>query len=382
MKKPDYAITMAALLLLTTVTALSSTPIKPSSTLVTKRVSGIGHFDEIVTNGIVNVEYSQSRDGKTTVWVCGNDNLVDLVEMSSEGGTLQISMKKCDFSGGNASLKVIASSPSLSSATTCGPASIIMKSPLSGSDITLTTTGPGNIEAAGMAYDKFTATVTGPGGIDIESIRVGEANLHITGSGNVNIAGTAERTIMNVAGSGSIDASALAAATASGNVTGAGGMSLKCTEQVEVKLAGSGSVRVRGAAHNAKITAYGSGYVDATELTAHELYISAQGPNDVACRVSGNVTAKTLSSGNIEITGEAVKASLTTANSGNIHAEKLKALDVVANTFGSGGISCHATRSIKITETGVGSVSYTGAPETVSRNGGARKKTDKREIRK
>lgn len=105
MKKPDYAINMTALLLLTTVTALSSTPIKPSNTLVTKRVSGIGHFDEIVTTGIVNVEYSQSRDGKTTVWVCGNDNLVDLVEMSSEGGTLQISMKKCDFSGGNASLK-------------------------------------------------------------------------------------------------------------------------------------------------------------------------------------------------------------------------------------------------------------------------------------
>lgn len=82
--------------------------------------------------------------------------------------------------------------------------------------------------------------------------------------------------------------------------------------------------------------------------------------NDLKCE---NVSVITQGVGNIELSGEAVNATLITEGVGNLKAEKLKCDNVDVRSEGVGNATCYATKSISATSKGIGNIRYKGDPE-------------------
>ena len=66
--------------------------------------------------------------------------------------------------------------------------------------------------------------------------------------------------------------------------------------------------------------------------------------------------------GNIDLEGETGRAKMECSGVGNINAEQLQARSLYGNVSGVGGITCHATDSLKAVVSGVGSLKYAGNP--------------------
>lgn len=76
-----------------------------------------------------------------------------------------------------------------------------------------------------------------------------------------------------------------------------------------------------------------------------------------------DVVAKLTGVGNIVLSGETTSASLTSDGVGNLKAENLISNNTKAFCSGVGNLSCHATKSLSATSTGIGNIRYGGNPE-------------------
>lgn len=81
------------------------------------------------------------------------------------------------------------------------------------------------------------------------------------------------------------------------------------------------------------------------------------------------VTATVNASGDMVIKGSCQEAVLRDNASGDLSADNLKAVKVDAAVYGSGDLSCRASRSITAKTYGSGSISYTGNPSQVVTEG-------------
>lgn len=107
---------MLVMLMFMCITSMQAQSITPSKKYITKELNNVSNFSSIRVLGSPDVEYRQSSDSKTTVSIYGSDNLVDLLEVSTVNGVLQVNIKKgVKILSGERRLKVIASSPSLRS---------------------------------------------------------------------------------------------------------------------------------------------------------------------------------------------------------------------------------------------------------------------------
>lgn len=108
---------MLVMLMFMCITSMQAQSITPSKKYITKELNNVSNFSSIRVLGSPDVEYRQSSDSKTTVSIYGSDNLVDLLEVSTVNGVLQVNIKKgVKILSGERRLKVIASSPSLDDA--------------------------------------------------------------------------------------------------------------------------------------------------------------------------------------------------------------------------------------------------------------------------
>ena len=139
---------MLVMLMFMCITSMQAQSITPSKKYITKELNNVSNFSSIRVLGSPDVEYRQSSDSKTTVSIYGSDNLVDLLEVSTVNGVLQVNIKKgVKILSGERRLKVIASSPSLDDVDIKGSADVYLKGTLKGADLNLNITGSGDIEA-------------------------------------------------------------------------------------------------------------------------------------------------------------------------------------------------------------------------------------------
>lgn len=80
-------------------------------------------------------------------------------------------------------------------------------------------------------------------------------------------------------------------------------------------------------------------------------------------------TATVNASGDMVIKGSCQETVLRDNASGDLSADNLKAVKVDAAVYGSGDLSCRASRSITAKTYGSGSISYTGNPSQVVTEG-------------
>ena len=198
---------MLAVLMFLFITGMQAQTVTPSKKYITKELNNVSNFSSIKVLGSTDVEYRQSSGSKTEISIYGSDNLVDLLEVSTANGVLQVNIKKgVKILSGERRLKVIASSPSLDEVDIKGSADVYLKGTIKGVDLTLNITGSGDIEAENLQYTNLSAYIKGSGDIDVKNVKGTTVKTIVSGSGDVNIKGAAKWAALTVNGSGDISA--------------------------------------------------------------------------------------------------------------------------------------------------------------------------------
>ncbi|KAA4069931.1 DUF2807 domain-containing protein [Bacteroides ovatus] len=180
---------MLVMLMFMCITSMQAQSITPSKKYITKELNNVSNFSSIRVLGSPDVEYRQSSDSKTTVSIYGSDNLVDLLEVSTVNGVLQVNIKKgVKILSGERRLKVIASSPSLDDVDIKGSADVYLKGTLKGADLNLNITGSGDISADKLTATNVVATVSGSG--DISCYASKQLDAKASGSGDIEYKGS------------------------------------------------------------------------------------------------------------------------------------------------------------------------------------------------
>ena len=227
---------MLVMLMFMCITSMQAQSITPSKKYITKELNNVSNFSSIRVLGSPDVEYRQSSDSKTTVSIYGSDNLVDLLEVSTVNGVLQVNIKKgVKILSGERRLKVIASSPSLDDVDIKGSA-----------DVYLNITGSGDIEAENLQYTNLSAFIKGSGDIDVKNVKATTVKTIVSGSGDVKMKGSTQTAMLTVNGSGDISADKLTATNVVATVSGSGDISCYASKQLDAKASGSGDIEYKG----------------------------------------------------------------------------------------------------------------------------------------
>jgi len=123
--------------------------------------------------------------------------------------------------------------------------------------------GSGDITVFGdIKSDSFKANVAGSGDIRAEKVFVQKFSANVSGSGGIKIAnGSASSADYNIAGSGTISARGLEAKDVDVNIAGSGDVIAFATDNLKVKIAGSGNVDCYGNPKNVEKMKFGSGSI-------------------------------------------------------------------------------------------------------------------------
>ena len=257
---------MLVVLMFLLVTGIQAQTVTPSKKYITKELNNVSNFSSIRVLGSPDVEYRQSNGSKTTVSIYGSDNLVDLLEVSTVNGVLQVNIKKgVKILSGERRLKVIASSPSLNQVDIKGSADVYLKGTIKGNDLNLNIAGSGDIEAENLQYANIFALVKGSGDIDLKNVKATTVVSEVNGSGDINMKGSAQKATLTVNGSGDIN--------------------------------------MKGSAQKATLTVNGSGDISAEKLAATNVVATVAGSGDIVCYASRQLDARVSGSGDIEYKG-------------------------------------------------------------------------------
>lgn len=246
MKKLEITFMGIAFMLLS-ITGVKAQSVTPSKNYITREVKNVSNFSSIKVLGSPDVEYRQSKGSQTTISIYGSDNLVDLLEVSTVNGVLQVNMKKnVNIQGGERRLKVIASSPSLTNVDIQGSGDVDLKGLIKGSNIKLNVMGSGDINAENLQYTNVSAVVKGSGDIALKNVQASGVLAEVHGSGDIDMKGAALQATLYVNGSGDISAGNLTATNVVAAVNGSGDIECHVSKQFDAKVNGSGDIEYGG----------------------------------------------------------------------------------------------------------------------------------------
>ncbi|WP_338241775.1 head GIN domain-containing protein [Aurantiacibacter hainanensis] len=166
---------------------------------VVQRELAMGDFRRLELNGPMNVELRQGATPRLVV--IAEDNLIDLIEAETSGGTLSLGTRGSFRT--NAGLRGVLTVPSLDEATIKGSGDIDVDG-WNAQALALRVMGSGDNRLRG-AVDTVDAHVMGSGDMDLRGASIREATARVNGSGDIRL-GSLDRLVARVAGSGDIDA--------------------------------------------------------------------------------------------------------------------------------------------------------------------------------
>lgn len=258
---------MTVTLMLVSVTACAER-ITPSKNYVTKKVN-VGSFNAISTSSSVDVIYTQSSGGQD-VEIYAPDNLVDYIDVRVEGGVLKVGFKspRNNFSiNGKHKKEVRVSAPAVNSLKASSSGDIIIKNGLKTSGkVTVKASSSGDVTGSIISCDDFAATANSSGDVILEKVSCTNFSADASSSGDVSVKN------LNAA-------------------------------NVSADASSSGDVILVGICENASYRASSSGDVKAKGMKAVNVTASATSSGDVECYVTGSLTAKASSSGEVAYKG-------------------------------------------------------------------------------
>lgn len=266
MRKLVFTLMAFALVLMST--SACAERITPSKNYVTKKVN-VGSFNAISTSSSVDVVYTQSS-GSQNVEIYAPDNLVNYIDVRVEGGVLKVGFKspKNNFSiTGKHKKEVRVSAPAVNSLKASSSGDIIIKSGLKTSGkVTVKASSSGDVTGGAISCDDFEAMANSSGDVVMEKVVCTNFSADASSSGDVSVKNLAATNVSASANS-------------------------------------SGDVILAGTCENASYSASSSGDVEAKGLKAVNVTASANSSGDIECYVTGSLTAKASSSGEVAYKG-------------------------------------------------------------------------------
>jgi hypothetical protein len=195
------------------------------------------NFNSISVSDAVDVYVSQ--DSTYSVRIETDKNLMEYVEISEEGGVLDIGIKKGVNTKPSKGINVFVSAPEFRKLSASGACDIV-------STTRLTSTG------------SLSVKVTGAGEAVLD-VSVPTVNVDLTGASKLRMKGETKELDVDGTGSSDIECFDLMAENVSVSITGAGDASVFASVNLDVRVTGSGSVKYKGSPSvNQKISGAGS----------------------------------------------------------------------------------------------------------------------------
>lgn len=238
---------MAVTLMLVSATACAER-ITPSKNYVTKKVN-VGSFNAISTSSSVDVIYTQSSGGQD-VEIYAPDNLVDYIDVRVEGGVLKVGFKspRNNFSiNGKHKKEVRVSAPAVNSLKASSSGDIIIKNGLKTSGkVTVKASSSGDVTGSTISCDDFAATANSSGDVSIKNLNAADVSADASSSGDVILAGICENASYRASSSGDVKAKGMKAVNVTASASSSGDVECYVTGSLTAKASSSGEVAYKG----------------------------------------------------------------------------------------------------------------------------------------
>lgn len=216
-----------------------------SSPTLSSETRQLDNFTGIRLDGVYEVTFLQDSTQKPNAKIEGHENLLKLVELRNENGTLTLDFKKGYRIANYHKLHVTLTGNQLSEITVNGTGSFSAPS-ISTGDCSINLTGVGSIGIGSISGKAADIENTGVGSIEIGKASFTSAQLRNTGVGNISISGNAGHADMSNTGVGSIEAAGFITNTLTAENTGVGSISGHATQSATYSNTGVGSVDIEG----------------------------------------------------------------------------------------------------------------------------------------
>ncbi|MEG1587356.1 MAG: DUF2807 domain-containing protein [Bacteroidales bacterium] len=185
----------------------------------------VNDFSKVTITHPFNVIYKVNPDSAGYISVYGEENILDIISMKSEKGSLSIKMsgmRTPEF--GVVLIRMYSSS--LDEVLNEGSATFEIQSPIEGSEIKLSVVGNGQIKA--------------------EQTKSGVLNLNVGGGGDILVGGNTGMGDYSIQGTGEIRAAEVKATEVNAVITGSGNIRCHADKKLKTFLTGNGKVAYSG----------------------------------------------------------------------------------------------------------------------------------------
>lgn len=226
----------------------------------------VGDFEKIRAGGVFKVVYTPA-EGKSKVEVRTSDNVMPLVSVSVNNGTLQLRLNHNGTIKSLKTLEVSVASPSLSGIALSGAAKGKISRPLKAKSFEARLSGASRLEAGKVAAERFEARLSGSGKMavgdvaaDVASVRAsgssraemavaaGDSELRLSGSSRAVVTGKAGKAVYVASGASSVDASGCVATDVVATASGSSKVKCNATETLNAKRSGASKISYKGSA--------------------------------------------------------------------------------------------------------------------------------------
>jgi hypothetical protein len=254
-----------------------------SGHVIRKKVNVLG-FHRVKLSGIGNLFVEQTGEESLEVEI--EDNLYDLLRIEVNAGELSIGFKpNIGFIRPTKPINFYLKVKDIEGVTLSGSGEVDAGN-LKGNRLDIKVSGSGDIEAEKLEAQQLSLTISGSGNIKTGEITSQEFSTHITGHGNTRIPSLVSDAMeLKISGSGKFDLESVQAKSIYARISGAGNMNLSGSiEKQEIVISGSGNYRAAG-------------------LESKTASIKISGVGDADLKVSDNLDVTISGSGTVRYTG-------------------------------------------------------------------------------
>lgn len=194
-----------------------------------QKIKKVGDFKKLVVNHVkANVIYSNNPDSAGMVRIYGEENVVNLLDITSDEKQEKLSIKYINMANvENGLLMIYVFSPAIELVDITGGVIVESTDKIESQQLKLAVSGSGQIKMTNLDCNKLTVSL-------------------LTGSGDVLVKGKAVEAKYSVIGGGEIRADELLAANAGCSLKGNGNIGCNVDKLLKVSIWGNGNIYYKG----------------------------------------------------------------------------------------------------------------------------------------
>jgi len=186
-----------------------------------------------------NVYFTSGSD--YSIKISGQSNVIRHITTDVEGNRLIIRLEHGFILGPHETINVYVTAPNIGNLEVSGSGNIYGENNWTGSDMSVSISGSGNISLNSVESDNFHATISGSGSISANNGLLGNANLRISGSGSINFQNVRSNDVYTTT-SGSGDTYVYAIQSLDVSISGSGNVYYNGNPSINAHIAGSGRI--------------------------------------------------------------------------------------------------------------------------------------------